>query len=398
MSISQLISQFSKRQTRILVVLLTSLEYLMSLLDFLYPKDNNLVVFGSNTGEFASGSSKALYAYMKKNSPEYNTYFYTPFKKSLNMRAKISYIIMFAPLFFRAKFLVSSHPPTDFFPFVSWSSKKVFINVWHGTPLKAMFFADPGETKDDLRRMLRLNRRTSAFIVSSKLEAVLIARCFLIDSKKFYYLGHPRNDILLKTNSIRRLPDMKKNIPEYKKVILYCPTYRRDNPTKFFPFADLDLQHLNSFLEENKIVILVRGHIYDERSEKQFFSERIIDFGFDVCSDVNSILQETDILITDYSSVYIDYLLLDRPCIFIPYDLKTYKRKRGFLLDYDFWVCGYKVLTYTEFTNAMEEILSGKDIYKKRRQELRRQFHYCQTDNSCEKVFNLIDGWKGNRF
>ena len=394
MSISQLISQLSQRQARIFVIILTPLEYLISFLDFLHPKDNKIIVFGSNTGEFVSGCPKALYEHIKRNHPEYKVYFYTPFEKSLDMYARIRYVIMFASLFFRAKFLVSSHPPTDFFPFVSWSNKKIFINLWHGTPLKAMLFADAGETKDDLRRILQLNKKTSVFIVSSKLEAALMERCFLIDPKKFYYLGHPRNDALLKNNGTRKLPDILNNIPEYKEVILYCPTYRRDNPTKFFPFADLDLQHLNRFLEENKIIILIREHVYDKRAEEQLFSERAIHFGFDVCSDVYSVLPEVDILVTDYSSLYVDYLLLDRPCIFIPYDLESYKRKRGFLLDYDFWARGYKVLTYKEFINAIEEILSGIDIYKNRRQELKRQFHGYQTENSCEKIFELIDGWK----
>jgi len=373
---------------------LIPLEYLISFIDFLYPKDNKIIVFGSNTGEFVSGSPKALYEYIKRKHPEYKVYLYTPFERSLDTYAKIRYVIMFAPLFFRAKFLVSSHPPTDFFPFVSWSNKKILINMWHGIPLKAMFFADPSETKDDLRRILRLNRKTSAFIVSSKLEAALIERCFLIDPRKFFYLGHPRNDILLKNNSIRRLPNIIKNIPDYKKVILYCPTYRRDDPTKFFPFADLNLQHLDRFLEENKVIILIRGHVYNKKAEEQIFSERVISFGFDVCSDVYSVLPEVDILVTDYSSLYFDYLLLDRPCIFIPYDLEDYKRKRGFLLDYDFWTPGRKVSTYKEFINAIEEILSGIDIYKNRRQELRRQIHWYQTENSCENVFKLIDGWK----
>ena len=57
-------------------------------------------------------------------------------------------------------------------------------------------------------------------------------------------------------------------------------------------------------------------HVYNEidKSEGEIFSDRIIDFGFDRCNDVNSILGEVDVLITDYSSIYIDYLLLDKPC------------------------------------------------------------------------------------
>jgi len=365
----------------------------MSFIDLIYPKDNKTIVFGSNTGEFVSGSPKALFEHIRENHSEYKIYFYTPFKKSLGTYAKITYILNFAPLFFKAKSLVSSHPPSDFYPF-AWSNRKVLVNTWHGTPLKSMFFADTGDTKSNLKRILRQNKKISAFIVSSKLEAATIAECFLINPRKFYYLGQPRNGILLKKPMDKILPNIMANIPEYTTVILYCPTYRRDAPTKFFPFDDFDLQHLKKFIEENKIIILLRGHVYNKKSENQYLSERIIDFRFEICNDVNVILPEVDILVTDYSSLYIDYLLLDRPCIFVPYDLEEYKRKRGLLYDdYDFWAPGHKVLAYKEFIATIEELVSNKDIYKTRRQEINRLFNFHQTDNSCEKVFKLIENW-----
>ena len=312
------------------------------------------------------------------------------------MFERVRYIINFIPVFFTSKFLISSHPPMDFFPF-TWSKRKVFINAWHGTPLKAMFFSDSGDTKDGLLGIRWLNIRTSKFLVASELEAKLIGRCFLLDAGRFSYLGHPRNDVLLKNNNGERLSSLIKALPEYRKVILYCPTYRRDASTAFFPFDDLDVKHLNWFLEKNKILLLVRGHVYSRYSEKPFFSRRIINFGFEVLSDVNSILPEVDLLVTDYSSIYIDYLLLDRPCIFVPYDLENYKKKRGLLLDYEDWTPGRKVVTYKQFVDAVAEILSGVDLYKNMRVELRKQFHSYQTENSCEKVFKLIEDWKNEK-
>jgi CDP-glycerol glycerophosphotransferase (TagB/SpsB family) len=393
MSFLQRVYQLSQRRQKIISTILTPLEYMMAFLDFFYPKDKKTILFGSEMGEFVSGSPKALFKYVQKNHPEYKIFFYSPFMKS-TVLAKVKYVIMHAPIFFRAKFLVSSHPPKDFFPF-AWSTKKIFVNAWHGTPLKAMFFSDHGVARSSLKWILRLNAKTSAFLVSSKLEALLIARCFLIDPKKFCYLGHPKNDILCKKNGTtkKRLPALVRNMPEYEKVILYCPTYRRDSPTLFFPFDDFDSKNLDLFLEKNKLIILVRTHIYNKKSDMNFFSKRIIPFGFDLCNDVNSMLPETDILVTDYSSIYIDYLLLNRSCIFIPYDLDSYQKKRGFLLDYDSWTPGDKVLTYKDFICALEAVLSGNDAYKKKREVLRRQFHHCQTENSCEKLFQLINHW-----
>ncbi len=377
-------------------IILICIECMTEFLDYIFHKDSKIIVFGSNTGQYASGSSKALFDYIKRKNTKYKIYYYEPFKKSLSLNSRIQYIVSFVPIFFRASFLVSTHPPSDFIPYLSWSRRKVFVNVWHGTPFKSIFFADKSETKLDLYRLSRLNNRTSAFIVSSNLEAKLIKKCFLIDSKKIYCLGHPRNDILLKIEHSKTLSNLIKNIPEYNKVILYCPTYRESNNASFFPFSDLDLEHLNRYLKENKMLILIRAHYYDQKLDNRFFSERIIYFGFDVCEDINPILPEVDILVTDYSSIYIDYLLIDRPMIFIPYDLENYKANRGILLEYESWTPGPKVLTYRELIQAIEEIISGKDKYSNWRNVLSRQFHSCQTNNSCEKVSKLIDKWKSN--
>ena len=332
-------------------------------------------------------------ALLVKKHPEYKIYFFTPFNKKFSFCKLTKYILSFFPIFLKAKFLISSHPPSDFYPF-DWSKRKVLINTWHGAPLKSMFFTDKGDTKSNLKWVIKLNKKTSIFLVSSKLESALLTECFLINPKKFYFTGQPKNDVLVKKQT-KILKKILGKVPEYKKVILYAPTYRRGKVSKVFPFSDFDLKHLNNFLEKNKLIILLRGHVYNKELDKKYFSDRIISFGFDVCEDIYSILPEVDILITDYSSLYIDYLLLDRPEIFIPYDLEEYKRKRGLLVDdYEFWTPGYHISTYKEFIKAIKEILSGKDVYKNKRKEINKLFNYYQTDNSCEKVFRLIDNWR----
>lgn len=121
-------------------------------------------------------------------------------------------------------------------------------------------------------------------------------------------------------------------------------------------------------------------------------SSRIIELGQDMIQEVNEILHEIDILITDYSSVFIDYLLLNRPCIFIPYDKEKYEKDVGFLFDdYDYWTPGRKVATYSEFITAINGILSGDDQFKERREEMRKIFHYYQKKNASEKVVQYIE-------
>jgi len=390
--ITQITFRIPPKQKAIIKVLLVPIQILVIALDFLYCKDNNLIVFGSNIGQYKSGSPKALYDYVQDKQNTFRGFFYAPFELKSTAQELIMSVVKFAPIFFRARYLVSSHPPMDFVPFIWWSRRKVLINVWHGGPVKAIFFADADEKLNDLRTVKSLNKRTNIFVVASQLEAALISEEFQLNPKKFQYLGHPRNDILLSGASDNKIVTKTiRNVPTYKKVILYCPTYRRDNSVEILPFGDLDTEKLFKFLEESEAIMLIRQHLMAKLIKTEYLSNRIIDFGFDICPDINPALPEIDVLVTDYSSIYIDYLLLNRPCIFIPYDIEQYKERRGLLLDdYDFWAPGYKVKTFEEFLKALEFSLSGQDVHKAHREEICRQFNYYQTDRSCEKILNIL--------
>jgi len=391
MAINKFIAGLSIEKIDKIALLLIPFQILSSIIDFLYPKSDNYIICGSNTGEFFSGSPKAFYEYVSKHRPEYKIFHYYPFQK-MNSKWEITwYIVKFFPIFYKARYLVSDHPPNDFFPFVWWSRRKILINTWHGFGLKATFFADAGDTSN-LNRILKLNEKTTYFLVSSKFESAIKAKCFLINPKKFLYIGQPRNDRFLESNHETLLKKTFKNLPEYKKIVLYAPTYRRKNAVKFFPFEDFDIKKFKQFLEDEKIIFLLRGHYYEKGSNTDFFGERIVNADHDVLEDVHDILSDIDILITDYSSLYITYLLVNRPMIFAPYDLDDYDTNRGLILDdYNYWTPGRKVYNYCEFIGAIQEILSGQDIFKTKREELRGIFHYYQDGNTSEKILQVLN-------
>jgi CDP-glycerol glycerophosphotransferase (TagB/SpsB family) len=398
MSILQIGFRISPARRRLLNIILFPVRLIITVLDFAFHKDNHLIVFGSNGGEHRSGSPKALFDYVQKKQRKFKGVYYAPFETTKNRYELVRYVIKFAPSFFRAKYLVSSHPPTDFLPFVWWSKRKVLINAWHGVPLKAMFFADKDTGLNDLRMVKSIAKNTNIFITASKLEAALISECFLINPKKVHYLGHPRNDVLLINRDKKAIMEIIAAVPAYEKVILYSPTYRRDGAATLFPFTDFDIAKLKAFLEEENIILLVRRHLIEKQPKDEVSCDRIIHFGFDVCSDINPVLPDIDLLITDYSSIYIDYLLLNRPCIFIPYDIKSYEERRGLLLDdYDFWTPGYKVQTFEEFVSAIKSCLFEDDIFAEEREQICRQFNFYQTDNSCDKILNILETWKNSK-
>jgi CDP-glycerol glycerophosphotransferase (TagB/SpsB family) len=390
MPVNKLIAGLSLKESDRISLLLIPFQILSSIIDTVYPKKDNYIICGSNTGEYFSGSPKAFYEYVSENCPEYKIFHYHPFEKNRSNRETLRYIIKFFPIFYQSRFLISSHPPNDFFPFVWWSKRKIFINTWHGIDFKAGFFADTGDTSNK-NKIVTLNKKTNHFLVSSKLESATKTKIFLINPQKFLYIGQPRNERFLKPRSEERLKTIFKNLPEYKKIVLYAPTYRRNSPVNFFPFQDFDLVHFKQFLDDKKIIFLMRGHVYEKGSTKEFFDTRILNLDQNVLEDVYDILSETDILITDYSSIFIDYLLLNRPLIFLPYDLNTYEQNRGLIFDdYDYWTPGEKAHNYREFTDALEKIFTGPDVFKRRRDEMKDIFHYYQTPNTSEHLLKFL--------
>lgn len=392
MSINKFIAGLSTQKTNRIALLLIPLQLLSSIIDFLSPKRDNYIICGSNTGEFFSGSPKAFYEYVSYHRPEYKIFHYHPFQKNKSNWEIFWYILKFFPIFYKARYLISSHPPNDFFPFVWWSRRKIYINTWHGFGLKGIFFADKGESNSNLNRILKLNEKTTYFLVSSKLESAVKTKSFLINPKKFLYIGQPRNDRFLESNSENQLGKIFKNLPEYKKIVLYAPTYRRNDSVKIFPFEDFDLINFKQFLEKEKIIFLIRSHYYEKGSNEDILGKRILNLNHDILEDVYDILSEIDILMTDYSSIFTDFLLLKRPLIFLPYDSDEIEISRGLILDnYDYWTPGRKAYTYSEFIGAVEEILSGHDVFKSRREELKGIFHYYQKGNTSEKILKLFN-------
>ena len=91
---------------------------------------------------------------------------------------------------------------------------------------------------------------------------------------------------------------------------MYAPTYRDYTETRLFPFEDYNKEELGDFLEVNKAIIFIRTHIDESIDVEEHLGKRIILLNENIIEDIMIVLNVFDILITDYSSIYIDFLLL----------------------------------------------------------------------------------------
>ena len=152
----------------------------------------------------------------------------------------------------------------------------------------------------------------------------------VVQAKKHLNLGYPRNDLLLKEHEKLDLLFVNLeiyNLAKENKVIVYMPTHRESEPSfgnKSVKELPLDLEKLNDFMKKQNAFFILKLHPFVSKLyENKNFSNIVF---YESQSDIYPVLKYTDILITDYSSVYFDFLLIDKPIIFFDYDYEEYRR------------------------------------------------------------------------
>ncbi|MFA7090450.1 MAG: CDP-glycerol glycerophosphotransferase family protein [Arcobacteraceae bacterium] len=263
-------------------------------------------------------------------------------------------------------------------PFLS--PLQMTIQLWHGLPLKRMNkLADV---------MYDYHISTSDFVNDTSLSDV-------IPAKQHLDLGYPRNDLLLKTHEPLDLllVDLKiYTLAKENKVIVYMPTHRESEPSfenqasKKLP---LDLGKLNAFMQKHHVFFILKLHPFVSKLYKnENFSHILF---YEPQNDIYPVLKYTDILITDYSSVYYDFLLLNRPIVFFDYDYEEYSSNmNGFVYDYEENALGKKVKTQAQLEESLEEILQGEEIFKEQRKTVLNKFFTYQDDNSSQRVIDTL--------
>jgi len=342
---------------------------------------------------YSGSNTIALY----KKKPNYiNDNYRVELKRHYSGNSFLKKISFYKSLF-ESKLIVTTHgfliPPTK---------NQIIIESWHGFPLKGMGLMDNSEDFHYWLKTLKTWQKKKVILSYSKLYSVLLSSCGLgIEIKKYYVTGMPRNDFLFDDNKNELLRVL--NIPNKRKIIFYMPTFRIGyrNRTEGSIANRFDFVELNKFLGNNNLHFIVKLHPNEEKLLESAYniSEKFENISLLKNShleennlDLYELLGSADLIITDYSSVYFDFLLLDRPIVFYPIDLDIYRRKRGFLLEpYDFWTPGPKATNQKNLQDEILKSLSNKNYYANERKMIRNIVHYYQDNKSSKRVWNLID-------
>jgi CDP-glycerol glycerophosphotransferase (TagB/SpsB family) len=376
-----------------MVLIFKSLVKLLLLkLSNLIPKDHNLWIIGAWYGKTYNDNSKYLFEYINKTKKNIKIVWLTKNYKVITYIKEKGFEVhhFFSPLAllygFRAGVAIFSSSLT--YDLNSWciSEQTKKVQLWHGAGIKKIY------PLEDCRSYSLIT--ASSLAIKKKFE-----ECFGVDKKEIKITGFPRTDGLLQ----KALFDssINKTILDLKgagnKIGIYLPTFRKTSgfePLKNF----IDNQNkINSFFKKQRIHLFIKPHFFYDinnqlpKLDEIKYSNLHYFYENGIKDDLYSILGLVDFLITDYSSVYTDFLFFDKPIIFTPFDLFRYKNKdQGLYFDYNSVTPGPKAKSWNDVFKYLKDYKKTNSLYKNERQRILTFFHQYKDQNNCERVYKAI--------
>lgn len=315
--------------------------------------DEHLVVFTAFQGRQYTCSPKAMYLEMKRD-PKYKDYHFiwtfTDVAAARNPiadeRTKIArydtpeHYLACA----RAKYIVTNSMPLGL---IKLRPGQKLIETWHGTPLKRLgcdieVDSNSVNTREEIHsRYQERVRQMTHFLSPSDFYTEKITSAFDLNGAgngvKMIRQGYPRNDFLSRftEQDVKRIKETL-GVPEGKKVLLYAPTFRDDQKlSEAYSYSftlEMDFDHLLEALGEDYVILFRPHYFVASRFDFKKYAGKVYDVS--QVDDINELYVISDLLITDYSSVFFDYAILKRPILLFMYDLEQYQNKlRNFYID-----------------------------------------------------------------
>src|SRR5690625_850753 len=358
----------------------------------LVPRSRKILLFGADNGNGFRGNPKFIYYEARKYEnlkPVWVLKDASEVERVQSLGHPCYHYKSLKGMFYqlRAKVIVHSHSlNNDFNKLLIGGANSV--NTWHGVGLKKVWGTNKrtyiykalNERSKILRffkmAVARMNiARVNYVISTSERVSSYYPETFMVDKENILQLGQARNDVFFK-----EMPE-EQEIPRYlksKKIITYMPTHRNNGKrdksiNKLFNFKEL-----NDLCKRNGYLFVIKRHMYSKGSAPTSFSH-IVDISHETV-DPQLLLKHTDILVTDYSSCYTDYLLLNRPILFYSYDLKEYLRRSNEMY-FDFYEVtpGPKIPKFQQLLKELEVVMSGEDYYEKDRERVLDIFYAKNT-------------------
>lgn len=342
----------------------------------LFPIKKNRVAFVSMHNENFCDALGAVRDELKKRGG-YDFVYITRQDLSLSNPLKaLAFFIVKSRLLATAEYVFLND---NFLPMgkLKFRSEAVITQLWHAEGAFKKFGLHIPQN-DALRKAeIAANSKLSFVVCSSEGVRKIYAEAFGVNEEKVLPLGAPRVDYLKnEKNRESALREIHEKYPQTKnkKIILYAPTFR-DDPER-------DKEILNRFnIQMVKAALDGEYEIFIRLHPQIHISQRDTDGATDVTdfSDVRKLILASDVLVTDYSSICMDFAFLQKKTVFFAYDLDWYTERRNFYFDYESFVPGLVA------KNTDELISSIKGDFQTERNEKFREFNFDFFDSESAK-------------
>lgn len=358
------------------------------------------VIFESFMGRNYSGQPKYIYEYMQEHFGDKYTYIWSVDKRGLKIPGKHKTVKRSGLRYFyymnRSKYwILNMKQPLS----VPKREETVLLETWHGTPLKRLAFDlndVVGGVSNYKDKFYRQKEAWDYLLSDNPFSTEKFQSCFMYPKEKILEYGYPANDPLYAPDREERAKEIKKKlgIPLDKKVIMYAPTWRDDNYYEIGQFKfdlDLDVNRLEKEFGDEYVILLRLHYLVVEALDMSKYGDFAVNGS--AYDDVTDLYLITDILITDYSSVFFDFANLKRPVLYYTYDLERYRDVlHGFYLSMEDDLPGPMLLTNDDVVDAIKNIDKIEEQYKDRYEEFYDRFCCVDDGHASERVVKKIFG------
>lgn len=296
--------------------------------------------------------------------------------------------------FLRSHYIVRTH---SLFDNLYNPKKQVLINAFHGMPIKAVVTVD--RAHDDFDNF-------SFFPTTAEVFSDIISRDFSMAINRFPVLGMARNDFLFEETDVIKIL----KLTGYKKIVLWMPTFRTSAIGNFsdgkqsemgIPCVKRpDLIILNEKLKEENVLLLLKLHPWASSSVGDLSEYS------NICNIKNEdipypytlyhLVSQADVLFTDFSSIYIDFLLVNKPVAFVIDDFNEYKNSRGFAFEpIEDYLAGKIITKFDELVEYIGSMDKINLLYTEKRQHICNVFHAYRDNQSAKRTMEYL---KKNEF
>ena len=352
-----------------LKTVLFKFKMITSKMNMIIPKKNKRIVLYSNWG--FRDNLRTLYQYLVDNGyqEEYDIICASNDFYHLEKEEHVKYVSIYRGLYY---FLTSKY---FFYSFGKYPIKpapnQMVVNLWHGMPLKKIGNLEVGMEEIDYNFFTKL-------VSSSALFTPIMKAAFKAEDNQILLVGNIRNDELFKK--------------EKEKNIIWMPTYRNSNnyhdsqEALIFSLGEEDFSKIQQILSKHDYQLYIKLHPLEEsrlhvqmnHSNIHLLTEEIISEQYDT---LYTFLGTTSALITDYSSVFLDYYLLNRPVVFTINDYEEYKEKRGFVFeDVKSLMVGSVIRDSHDLLEFLESVMKSEDSYIEERTKVNDKVNTIQKD------------------